>query len=196
MKVQGVVSGERRAVGRTRRRGGQPPLASPLVVHAALPPTTTGIHSCHCAVHAPPVTKPTGWHPSTRSRPHLPPTPPCHAEVNMPWEKSWGATNGKGVLKYPFPPTVFYMMKRDLQVGAALRCGVPRCCAQRSATCRQAGCPSDGRQARACVCSGSCSPLPRRAQCLMRTASCVPPPPPPPLPPCPPADQDADREGR
>ena len=97
----------------------------------------------------------------------------------MPWEKSWGATNGKGVLKYPFPPTVFYMMKRDLQVGAALRCGVPRCCAQRSATCRQAGCPSDGRQARACVCSGSCSPLPRRAQCLMRTASCVPPPPPP-----------------
>lgn len=40
------------------------------------------------------------------------PRPP---EVNMPWEKSWGATNGHGKLRYPFPPTVFYMMKRDLQ---------------------------------------------------------------------------------
>lgn len=33
----------------------------------------------------------------------------------MPWEKSWGATNGHGKLRYPFPPTVFYMMKRDVQ---------------------------------------------------------------------------------
>ncbi|KAL4458456.1 hypothetical protein ABPG75_013321 [Micractinium tetrahymenae] len=37
------------------------------------------------------------------------------SEVNMPWEKSWGATNGHGKLRYSFPPTVFYMMKRDLE---------------------------------------------------------------------------------
>lgn len=33
----------------------------------------------------------------------------------MPWEKAWGATNGHGKLKVPFPPTAFYMMQRDLQ---------------------------------------------------------------------------------
>ncbi len=33
----------------------------------------------------------------------------------MPWEKSWGVTNGAGVLKVRFPPTAYYMM----QVGAA-----------------------------------------------------------------------------
>ncbi|KAI3435834.1 hypothetical protein D9Q98_001892 [Chlorella vulgaris] len=37
------------------------------------------------------------------------------SEVNMPWEKAWGATNGHGKLKVPFPPTAFYMMQRDLQ---------------------------------------------------------------------------------
>ena len=32
------------------------------------------------------------------------------SEVNMPWEKAWGATDGKGTLKLPFPPTAFYEM--------------------------------------------------------------------------------------
>lgn len=52
----------------------------------------------------------------------LPPVSPTHPrpsppalEVNMPWEKAWGATNGHGKLRYAFPPTVFYMMKRDKQ---------------------------------------------------------------------------------
>lgn len=43
----------------------------------------------------------------------------------MPWEKAWGATNGNGKLKVPFPPTAFYMMARDpqteRQINAAIR---------------------------------------------------------------------------
>ena len=45
----------------------------------------------------------------------LPPAAPG-AEVNMPWEDAWGATNGKGKMEIKnYPPTVFYQMQRDLQ---------------------------------------------------------------------------------
>lgn len=32
-------------------------------------------------------------------------------EVNMPWEKNWGATDGNGRLRIRFPPTAYYMMQ-------------------------------------------------------------------------------------
>ena len=55
----------------------------------------------------------------------------------MPWEKAWGATDGKGKIttKFRFPPTVYYEMQRDLQTARQIEKAV--------AILRNNGIPSD-----------------------------------------------------
>jgi hypothetical protein len=61
----------------------------------------------------------------------------------MPWEKAWGATDGRGRLRVRFPPTAYFMMQRDLQTKRQIEKGVQ--------ILRSNGVPSDYVYVSACL---------------------------------------------
>lgn len=63
----------------------------------------------------------------------------------MPWEKAWGATDGKGKIIVPhYPPVVYYQMQRDVQTAKQI--------SQAVAILKKNGIPSDSIFVRASCC--------------------------------------------